>query len=72
MQQELLAGARLTPCLELTRAALEKESTANMSEHSSDLEKSFVPKGAFAFFVAVLGIMALIWLSVYMLMIQRA
>jgi len=35
-------------------------------------EESFTPKGAFAFFGAVLSVMALIWLGVYFLMIQRA
>lgn len=35
-------------------------------------DEKFVPRGAFAFFILVLTVMAIIWLSVYFIMIKQA
>ncbi len=38
---------------------------------SSVTDEVFFPKGAIAFFVAVLAGFALIWLGIYLLLVQR-
>ncbi len=48
--------------------------TGHLMDDSADtaFEKSFVPKGAMAFFIAVLLTMIAIWLSLYVVMLQRS
>ncbi len=42
-----------------------------MNQPNSFNENEFFPKGAVAFFVSLIGFFALVWLSVYALMIYR-
>ena len=48
---------------------MEVESTHNPDAQE---EEKFVPKGAIAFFIGLLGLGAIIWFSIYFIMLARA